>query len=153
ECGLDEIDLTHSAAVEMKPATVTAGVKKVGHQLITFTAKAKGELESLVRALEIIQETPFEHRVKNLSVSRVDSNGSRLNITMIVEARLVAKSEGQPGIPPGIDSKYLVLDGIAGRLGSVPLGWGLLGSTALLKVAMPTPKDRSNYWEMRDKNI
>jgi hypothetical protein len=153
ECGLGEIDLTHSAPAEMKPAVVTAGVKKVGHQLITFTVKAKGELESLVRALEILQETPYEHRVKSMTISRADNNGSKLNITMLIETLLVAKSEGHPHIPPGIDSKYLILDGIAGRIGSVPLGWGLLGSTAMIKMAMPQPHGRNNYEQMRDKNI
>ena len=58
----------------------------------------------------------------------------------------------KPGIPPGIDPAYLILDGIAAQTGVTPLGWGLLASTVMLKQAMPMPADR-DYADIALKNI
>lgn len=145
------------AAAEIKPSGAIPNIKKIGHQTKTFQVRARGELAALVTALEKIQNTPYLHRIKSLNIDREEistskSANSRLVIVMTLETLLYARTESKPGIPPGIDPKYLILDGIAARQGVVPLGWGLIGSTVLLKQSMPTPENR-DYADIAKKNI
>lgn len=155
--GLSVENITASTAARMKFQPTVPGIKEVGHQVMSFTVRARGDLESLVGAMEVMRGTAYEHRIKNLTVDRTDmirdskDANPRLHINMVIETLLVAKSQSKSGIPPGFDAKYLILDSLAAR-GGVPTGWGMLGSIVAIKNSMPTPDSRS-YYEIAKKNI
>ncbi len=155
--GLKLLGINSTPAVKVKPVTPIANVKEVGHLLMSFTLSARGELADLIKFMELLQATPYEHRIKNLTVDRVDNavgkNASKtLTINMTIETLLVAKNQNKPGHPPGVDPKYMVYDHIAGRSGIAPMGWGVIGSMIALKKAAPTPEDRI-YADIARKNI
>jgi hypothetical protein len=145
--GLTVDDVSPSQTAKMRFQPTVAGIKEVGHQTMTFTVRARGDLKQLVGAMERIQATPYEHRIKTLTVDRADLRrdaaeaNPKLLINMVLEVLLVAKTETKTGLPPGVDSKYLILDSIAAQSGA-PAGWGLLGSTVALRQSMPAPEER-----------
>jgi hypothetical protein len=155
--GLSVEDVSPSQASRMKFQSTVPGIKEVGHQMMTYTVRARGDLASLVKAMEQIQSTPYEHRIKNLSVDRPDmirdskESNPKLHINMMVETLLVAKSDAKTGMPPGFDAKYVILDSLAAH-GGVAGGWGLLGNMVAIRASMPVPKERS-YYEIAMKNI
>lgn len=155
--GLKLTNINSAQAVKVKPASQIGNVKEVGHLLLSFTLAARGELADVIKFMEIVQSTPYEHRIKSLSVDRADGsygkNASKaLTVNMTIEAFLVAKNENKPGHPPGVDPKYMVYDHIAARSQLAPMGWGVIGSMVALKQAYPTPVDR-RYADIALKNI
>jgi hypothetical protein len=147
-----------SSPTRMKPVSTIPNVKEVGHQLMTFTLTARGELAELVKLMETLQTTPYEHRIRNLGVDRVDAAalgkdaGTKLNITMVIETLLVAKNENRPGHPPGVNTECLIVDHIAGRSMLAPMGWGLIGNGLAISQATPMPANR-RYADVAKKNI
>jgi hypothetical protein len=157
DTGLKLISINSSPAAKVKPSGAVPGVKEVGHLLISFTLTARGELSDLVKLMELMQATPYEHRIKAMNVDRVDQSvgkgaGETLNISMVIETLLVAKNQNMPGHPPGIETKYRIYDFVAGRSGLAPMGWGVMGDMLVLKQAFPTPEDRQ-YEDIGRKNI
>jgi hypothetical protein len=80
---------------KMKVVTPIQGVTTVGHQILTFTVRASGELPALITALERMQKTPYEHRIKSLTIDRAEPANSKkqsnkLNIQLNIEVLLVA---------------------------------------------------------------
>lgn len=155
--GLAVEDITPSQASKMKFQPTIPGIRDVGHQMMTYTVRARGELKSLVAAMELMQTTPYEHRIRNLTVNRPDmvrdskEPNPKLHIEMVVETLLVAKSNAKTGLPPGYEAKYVILDSLAAQ-GGVPSGWGMLGSLVAIKTSMPVPEYR-NYKEIALRNI
>lgn len=151
------VGINYAAAVKVKPTGTVQGVKEVGHQIISFNLIARGELPDLVKFMELLRSTPYEHRIKTMSIDRADNSTAKtasktLNITMTIEALLVGKSDNGPGHPPGLDGKYLAYDFLAARSDMAPLGWGMVGSLVALKQNMPRPAGR-DYAEVSKKNI
>ena len=153
--GLSDVTITHTPVTEIKPVSAIPGIKKVGHQLMTFTVRARGELGQLVKVMEVLQNTPYEHRIKSLTLDRSESSkeaNPKLGILMTIETLLVAKTNSKPGIPPGYDPKFLLGDHVAARTGSTPVGWGLLATALTIKQMWPTPEGRV-YDDIGRKNI
>src|SRR5205823_4503305 len=50
--GLTVDELYKSPATKVKPVTAVGNIKETGHQMMTFTVRAHGELAQLVKALE-----------------------------------------------------------------------------------------------------
>jgi hypothetical protein len=156
--GLRVETYTPSSPLKVKPPASVPGIKDVGHQTLTFTVKANGELAQLVQAMEQMQKTPYDHRIKNLSIDRSDTSygkdaSSKLKIDMVIEVLLVAKTANRPGLPPGLEPKYLLCDFLPARSG-VP-SWGLIASALAFKQvkdAMPAPVYR-DYADIARKNI
>ena len=128
--GLKVDDMTKTSVQKVKVVTPIPNVKEVGHQIITFTVRVHGELGQLVKVMEKMQKTPYEHRIRNLTIDRVDpaakkDASNKLTVLMIIETLVVAKSEPKTSLPPGIDPKSLLA---------------------------PTPPDR-NYALIAEKNI
>jgi hypothetical protein len=128
--GLKVEVLDKTSIQKVKVVTPIPNVKEVGHQIISFTVRVRGELDQLVKAMEKMQKTPYEHRIRNLTIDRVDATAkkdgsNRLTVGMIIETLLVAKSDNKASQPPGFDSKSLLA---------------------------PTPPDR-NYALIAEKNI
>lgn len=152
EAGFDSKETSISQPVvsaKAKAPAAYANVKQVEHQLLTFTVTTKGTLGQLVAAMEQMQHTPYEHRIKNLTIDRTDAStkkdaSSRLSIMMIVETMLVSKA--------GIDPQFMLCDFVAARAGTAPMGWELLATTVMLQRSTVTPAER-NYAEIADKNI
>ena len=157
--GLAVEDISPSQASKMKFLPTVPGIKDVGHQMMTYTVSPKGDLKSLVGAMEEMQSTPYEHRIRNLTVDRdlirdSKETNPKLQINMVIETLLVAKSDSKMGLPPGFDSKYVFLDSFLDSFaagGSVPNNWFLLGSLVAVK-ATPMPASRS-YYKIAEKNI
>jgi hypothetical protein len=157
--GLVGVDLKPGTAQDVKPlaANSSSNAKKPGHRLITFTVHAGGELSQVVKAIDLMRKTPFEHRIKNLTIDRKETStaksaSTKLNILMSVETLLVAKTQSKPGMIPGFDPKsYLVYDQVAGR-GFGPTGWGTLAATVMHLQATRTYADR-DYADIGRKNI
>lgn len=154
-------EVSHAPPGDMKFTPSIQGIKKVGHQSITFQVRlAKTDLSQLVRSLEKFYKTPYEHRIKNMSIDRDNMNQSakdtnpKLNVTLSIETLLIAKTITKGGLPPGVDPTYLILDGVASRQGHgvVPLGWGLLGLHFANHQSLNLPADR-DYAKIAEKNI
>jgi hypothetical protein len=157
ECGLTEIVDTHTDPIDVKMVTPIPTVKKVGHKVFTCTIRCKGELPQLVKAMERMRQTPYEHRIKTLTVERQSTSTSKsassaLAINMVVEALVVADTKVKPGLPPGIDPRVLLYDQVLIRNGFAPAGWGLLAATVMNQQLMPVPAYR-DYEKIGDKNI
>ncbi len=158
--GLAVDELSHSTAQKLKPLTAVPNVKEVGHQVMTFTVRAKGELAQLVKALDQLQKTPYEHRIRSLTVDRADMSAAKkdaspkLSIQIIIETLLVAKTENKPGLPPGFSPAPLAIDLlITSRLGYAPIDFGMIGAVLQLKQTLPQlPADR-DYADIARKNI
>lgn len=95
ECGLSVDDFQGPTVAEVKVggSPGTPG-KKSSHKTLTFNIRAKGEAGQLGKALAAIQHAPLLHRVKTLTVDRMDTSvgkdaSKRLTISMVVEALIV----------------------------------------------------------------
>lgn len=77
DSGLSVDETTPQNVVKVKPAAPIPGVTAVGHQILPFTVRVNGELSALVTALEAMQKTPYEHRVKSLTVDRSEAAGGK----------------------------------------------------------------------------
>jgi hypothetical protein len=93
---------------KLKVVTAIPGVTAVGHQKWTFTVHASGEMSSLVTALENMQKTPYEHRIKSMVLYRTDpaaatKANTKLNIDLTVEVLLVAGTKNKVGTMPKSD--------------------------------------------------
>ena len=157
QTGLKVAGIAAGPALKVKPASQIPGIKEVGHLVMAFNLSATGELADLVKFMELLQKTPYEHRIKSLTIDRADTSygknaGKTLTINMSIETLLVAKNENMPGHPPGLDSKYRVYDYIAGRTGLAPMGWGAIGSMLAVKQSTPMPLDRK-YSDIARKNV
>jgi hypothetical protein len=136
-----------SQAVDMKFTPSIPGVKKVGHQMMTFTVTAKGNWGQLIDVMEQLQRTPYEHRVRSLTVERENNTPStfkdpspKLRFTFSIETLLVAKTRSKPGFPPGFDPSAVVIDSFAARQAGAPFALGMLGS------AIHRPARRPSLW-------
>ena len=107
--GLTVEDVSHSIATEAKLPAPVGEIKKTGHQLMTFQMKAKGELGDVVTAIRTIQATPYEHRIKNLTIERDGGKdaSSKLTINMMIEVLMVAKTENKELPPATMDLALL----------------------------------------------
>ncbi len=77
QTGLKLTGITPSQVIKMKPVAPVAGIKDVGHQMMTFTLNARGDMADLVKFMELLQTTPYEHRIKSLNIDRADSAGGK----------------------------------------------------------------------------
>jgi hypothetical protein len=128
--GLSVDKMSKTSDQKVKVVKPIPNVKEVGHQIITFTVRVHGELGQLVNAMEKMQKTPYEHRIRNLTIERIEQAskkdaGNKLTVGMIIETLVVAKSEPKTSLPPDIDPKSLLA---------------------------PTPPDR-NYALIAERNI
>ncbi len=151
---LDEV-VPSQNSVEVKPVSNIPNIKKTGHRTMTFTARAKGTLAQLVNAMERMRKTPFEHRIKSLTIDRFDTAqkdpNAKLIINMTLETLLVGGTANKPGVPPGVDVKCVLFDSLAARTGG-PVGLGQAVATILLKQAEPAPTDRV-YADIAKRNF
>ena len=157
ENGLKVDEMTRSQnPVEVKPVSSIPGIKKVGHQMLTFQVKARGTMAQLVSALEAMQKTPYEHRIKSLIIDRAETQpkdaNTKLVVNMIIETLLVAKTESKPGIPPGVDVKGIFLDSLTAQLGGPP-GLGQVVATLILNQATPASTGDRQYADIAKRNI
>jgi hypothetical protein len=151
EARLTSIDIEHTSGPKLKVVTPIPNIKEVGHDAITFTVKCTGELSQLVEALEAMERSPYEHRIRNLTINREDLStkkdaSTKLNITMIIETLLVAKTENRPGISPGAYPYILA----AGLLHS-PIDYAI-SSTFMHGEIMPIVPNRE-YADIGGRNI
>jgi hypothetical protein len=154
--GLTLGTIVPAALAKVKPAANMPEIKDVGHQVMTFTLTARGDLAQVVKLMETLQTTPYEHRVRSVNLDRADmatakSAGKKLVVNMVIETLLVAGNPNRPGHPPGVNTKCLIYDHVASRSGIAPTGWGLIGNMVAIRLSTPMP-DR-NYSRIADKNI
>lgn len=105
-CGLTVDDFQGPAVAEVK---VGGGAgkpgKKSSHKVLTFNIRAKGEAGQLGKALAAMQRAPLLHRVKTLTVDRMDTSvgkdaSNRLTISMVVEALIVGGTPKEGTLSP-----------------------------------------------------
>ena len=144
----------------VKPPASVPGVKSVDHKTLTFQVRARGELGQLVKFMERMQKTPYEHRIKILSVDRVDPSNfgknasSKLNVQMTIETLLVAKTASRVGLPPGVGSRFILAESIASlnAISARPVGLGMIAAALQLKQEVSFP-DYRKYADISRRNI
>jgi hypothetical protein len=152
EARLTDIDMSHTTgSPKLRVVNPIPTIKDVGHQAITFNVSCKGELRQLIEALEQLAHTPYEHRIKNLTIGREDQStkkdaSSKLSITMVIETLLPSKTPIRPGLTPGVYPYILA----AGELWS-PIDYAL-ASTYMHQEIMPVLPDRQ-YADIGKRNI
>jgi hypothetical protein len=159
--GLELDSFQAPSAFDVKSSAPAVPGKKAGHQVLAFQVRAKGELASLVKALEVLRKTPLVHRVKNLTVDRVDTSAKprtdKLNINMTVEAMVVSRAEPRAENPLLPDSRLVALEALLtlqrGPTGLALLPWtvGPTGPVARQQLAEQTGSRR--YADLPRKNV
>lgn len=166
DAGLQVAQFTPQAPVKVKPPDSVKEIKEVGHRIIAFTIKATGDEAALVSALDQLQKTPYEHRVKSLTVERADKTygpaaRKTLTIDMVIEVLLVAGNKNLMGLHAGVDPQYYLYNFIAARNGFAPSGWGLWAPTVAFIGAADAerrafgkdPAARRDYADIPRRNI
>jgi hypothetical protein len=142
-------------AVKMKPISNIPGIKEVGHQMLSFQVKARGTMATLAAALNEFQQTPYEHRIKNMTIDRADTSkdeNAKLIINLIIECLLVSKAESKPGVPPGVDARGALFDSVASHYSMPVAGLGQMFATAYFMQTKPVETSR-RYADMTKRNI
>lgn len=157
--GLNIEELRPGATQKLKPGTGTPSVKDVGLQIMSFTVRANGQLNQLVKALEQLNKSPYEQRIRSLTVDRAETSPTKkdpnpkLNVLMTIETLLVAKTENKPGLPPGVNPYYLQVDHMVSfEPGFAPINFGLIAASLQQRQTVPTPLER-DYADIARKNI
>ena len=86
-----------------------------GHQILSYEVRvAKADLRNVVRALDLIQKTPLVHRIKSLTIERVDTSAKnttdQVKVQMTIESLIVSRAEPRPGGPLALDQRLIVLE-------------------------------------------
>jgi hypothetical protein len=155
-----EIEDFRSSPEAIDPKSGQPNAVKPGHRTVNFQLRAKGELGQLVYLLQAIQTTPLVHRVKTLSIDRVDptkSSTDKLNINMKIEALMVGRAEQHVDGPLMPDQRLLAAETLLalrrGPTGFALLSWvvGPTGPFARQELAMHS--GYRQYGDMDYKNI
>ncbi len=77
QTSLKVLGIAPSQAVKVKPTGTVPNVKEVGHFLMSFTLSARGELADVVKFMELLQATPYEHRIKAMNLDRADMSTAK----------------------------------------------------------------------------
>jgi hypothetical protein len=154
--GLSVEEVTPSQnAAEVKPVAPIPGIKKTGHQMMTFQVKARGTMKALSTALNAMQQTPYEHRIKSMNIDRADNlsdEDAKLIINMMIETLLVAKAETRPGVPPGVDMRGALFDCLSTHYNLPTVGLGQMAATMFLNQTKPAETER-RYADLSKRNI
>lgn len=149
---------------EMKAAPTGTQAKKAGHITLTFSVRGKGTLTQLVHALRTFQETPLMHRVRSLTLDRLDQKdrdgkdpNPRLGYQMVVEAMIVNNAHRYSDHLLAPDSRLALFDALA-ALTRLPMGWGMtswaIGPTGpLAQRKLAQEYGGREYAYLEDRNI
>jgi len=133
--GLVDVNFQGPTNLDTKPLGTGAGAKakKATQTVINFTVRAKGNFGQVVKTLESMQTTPVMHRVKKLSLDRIDMKDTegRLSVNLEVEALILHNipSDHKPTLtatpkmdPPGTNAsrEYAMLSKRNFFLGYIP---------------------------------
>jgi hypothetical protein len=145
-------------AVEVKPVSSipNINIKKTGHQMLTFTVKARGTMSALAAALAEFQNTPYEHRIKTMTIDRADTTtkdeSAKLIVNMIIETLIVSKAESKAGVPPGVDLRGALFDSLSSHYNMPTAGLGQMFATMYYN-QMKQPETSRRYADMTKRNI
>lgn len=147
---------TAATATRVKPTGSIPSIKEVNHQVMTFTVTARGELSDLVKLMELLQATPYEHRIRTLGVDRADqatgnAASKKLMIMIVLEVLLVGKNENRPGVPTGVNTESMLIDLVAARSGLAPIGLAVVGNR--VSVSQATRSLNRRYADVAKRNI
>jgi hypothetical protein len=124
-CGLRDITLTGPPPAALRPPPASQQGKKAGHMTLTFHVRAKGDLATVVRTLDVLKKAPVLHRVRGLTLSQGDEKSAgRLNLQLTLEAMIVNKAAATQPFLSSPDLRLVALDSIAG-LQRGPVGLAL----------------------------
>jgi hypothetical protein len=162
-CKLDIETFGQTQPSVLKGTPAAPGVTALNptHQIIATQVKAKGDLEGVVKALELIQKTPLIHRIKTLKINRdlaVKNATDTLTIEMTVEAMIVGKAEPHSDGPFAPDLRLMVLETVSALEGA-PIGIALLpwivGPTGPVayEIMISESGYRRQYGQIAIKNI
>jgi hypothetical protein len=108
----------------VEPKSLAAGQKKPSvYQMLPYQIRAKGDLPSLTYALENMRRTPVMHRVKSLTLDRLDPKDTiaKLGIQMTVEVLVNPAGKSAPKLMPYPDPRMVPMDSLA-VLSGLPAG-------------------------------
>lgn len=153
---IDEITPSPTLSDVRPPATMPA-VKTVGHKTMTFYVTARGELDQIVEALEMLKYAPYEHRVKSISIDRISTStqvdaSRQLKLTMLLETLLVSRASAKPGVPHGIDPRNVLTDALLARYAPIGGFGSILTEAFLLQGGVPRLENR-DYETVAKRNI
>jgi hypothetical protein len=98
---------------------LTGNQKKAQHMTLPFQVRAKGNVTSLVAALDALQRMPVMHRVRSILVDRADQKDKtgKLGIQMTIEAMIVSGANNQPSYLPAPPPRVAEAERVASALG------------------------------------
>jgi len=100
----------------VEPKGLSAGAKKQPtYQILPFQIRAKGEVASLSTALETMRRTPVQHRVRAITLDRLDGRDTvaKLGIQMTVEVMVHPGAKSNPKLLPYPDRRMMPIEGLA----------------------------------------
>jgi hypothetical protein len=159
---VDFVRPTESQDTNKQAAVPGVTTVKPGHKTVAFQMRAKGDLKGVVKVLEAIQQTPLMHRVRALTIDRVDASSKnttdKVTMSMTIEALMVNKAEAHVDGPLAPDHRLVAIESLL-AMRRAPTGLALLpwivgptGPVARDQLAMESGY-RRQYSDMWRKNI
>lgn len=104
-------------------ATVAGAKKSTTYIVLPYQVRAKGDLPSLAAALETMRRTPVQHRVRSLTLDRIDARDAigKLGIQMTVDVMVAPQAKKGARLFPYPDSRLIPADALA-TLAGAPAG-------------------------------
>jgi hypothetical protein len=147
-------------------APTQPGKPRPAYTALHFSIRARASLGNFVRMLDEFQQTPLLHKIKSLTIARVEGTAAArknrddvVTVQMMVEALVVNGAERPPSNRPtnllGIDQRLLALDALT-RLRRGPAGIALapLSPTGPLgKQLLAVESPARTYADIARKNI
>jgi hypothetical protein len=109
---------------------LTTASKGLVYTRLPYQVVGHSTLANLVTMMDRFYRTGFLHQIKRLQVTRPTGTGSQaqtglLDIHMLVEALIVAKTDDRPMLLPAVDRRLLLVDAVS-ALQQAPTGMGLV---------------------------
>jgi hypothetical protein len=147
------------------PAPPAQAGKPRPYTALSFNVRGKATLGNFVKLLRDFQQTPLLHKIKSLTIERVENTAALrkkrddvVTVAMTVEALVVTGAERRPTNLLGVDHRLLALDALTvlrrgpAAIALVPSVAGPTGLLGKQLLAANAPPDRT-YDDIAKKNI
>ena len=163
KCNLSSYDLRQGQISEVKGTGGQApGTAKPGHQILSYDLRiAKADLRNVVKALQMIQQTPLVHRISRLAIERVDTSAKnttdQVKVQMTIESLIISRAEARPGGPLAVDPRLSTIEAAAmaqhGPTGLALLPWYFGPSGPFARTQLAIDSAYRDYGDIAKRNI